>query len=354
MSDGPQPPKARIIRSVIAAFMSGGAASAKVHGEADKARPAFITLTYGCQCRCEHCGVGSFRKKGGKELTTDEVKRLVLDGLEECGLNWAYFFGGEPTTHKDFVELVRYSTEKGLFSRADTNGIKLADKGFVKAAKDAGMGYFLVSLDSVDPKIHDRFRGMRGTWEKAVRAIKNCVEMRVPVGISTVVTKESLRGGDTERIIRLGKELGAFKMRLLTPMLAGRWRERADLRLSKEEKRAVWSLLEPDRVFWEDSCDGTAPPYCESISKGVIAVTGYGDVQPCWHMPIRFGNVRKEPLKAIVDRMWSSAYFKRERLLRFECPMNDADFRGKIERLTVGKRGYPVDYDENVFGAEQP
>ncbi len=319
-----------------------------------KCKGAFVTLTYRCQCRCKHCGVGLFKKKKEKEFTTEEIKSLILDRLREAGLKVAYFFGGEPTIHEDFIELIRYANKKDLYVRFDTNGLKLANKDFVKKIKDAGIIFLLVSLDSANPGVHDQFRRMKGAWKSAVEAIKNCVEMHVPVGISTVVTKQSLKTGDTKKIIQLGKDLGVFKIRLLSPMLVGRWQEREDIRLSKEDLKGLWSLLEPNFVFWEDWCDGTVPFVCGSIARMGCAITAYGDVQPCCYIPIKFGNVRQENLKKILDRMWSSSYFNVERanINRFDCPMNDDNFRKKIMRLIEEKHEYPVDYDENVFSAE--
>ena len=315
---------------------------------------AFVTLTYRCQCHCKHCGVGLFKRKNEKEFTTEEIKSLVLERLQDCGIKVAYFFGGEPTIHEDFIELIRYANKIGLLVRFDTNGLKLANKDFVKEIKDAGVLYLLVSLDSANPEVHDRFRRMKGAWKSAVEAIKNCAEMGISVGISTVVTKQSLQTGDAKKIIQLGKDLGVFKIRLLTPMMVGRWYRRKEIRLSKEELKEFWSLLEPNFVFWEGLCDGTVPLVCASSAQWTIAITAYGDVQPCCYIPISFGNVRKEPLKVIVDKMWSSSYFKVERanINRCDCPMNDDNFRRKILRLTEGKHEYPVDYDESVFSAK--
>jgi len=318
-----------------------------------QAKGAFISLTYACQCQCKHCGVSLFVKKNDVLLSTEEIKLKVLDRLKDCGIDVAYFFGGEPTVHKDFVELVRYSTQKGLYTRADTNGIKLTDKDFAKQVKDAGITFFLVSLDSIKPEIHDRFRGIPGSWEKAVQAIKNCVEIGISVGISTVVTKQSLKYKDTEKIIRLGKDLGVFKIRLLTPMMVGRWTNQ-DIKLTPEEIKEFKALLEPNFVFWEEWCDGTVPFVCASVTRWVVAISAYGDVQPCCYIPVSFGNVREEDLKTIIDKMWQTSYFKidKENINRCDCPMNTPKMRDRLLKLYEGKTQFPVGYDENLFSAE--
>lgn len=84
---------------------------------------AMIALTYQCQFMCEHCGMAYYQKKDIEELTTAEIKTKILDRLKECGIDVAYLFGGEPTLDKDFVELIRYSTERGLYARFDTKWV---------------------------------------------------------------------------------------------------------------------------------------------------------------------------------------------------------------------------------------
>lgn len=232
------------------------------------------------------------------------------------------------------------------------NGFKLADKEFVKEIKEAGITFLFVSIDSANPEVHDRFRKVKGAWEKAVQGIKNCVEMGVTVGISTVVTPEGLKDGDFKRVIQLGKDLGAFKIRVLAPIMCGRWIKQG-VELSKEEKKEFLSLLEPDFVFWEDCCDGTVPFVCCSIVRWFVYISAYGDVQPCCYIPIRFGNVRKEDLKNIIDRMWSTSFFKidKETIEIEDCPMNIEKFRNKILRLAEKQGGFPVDYEEDVFSS---
>ena len=312
---------------------------------------AQIALILSCDCSCEHCGVSLYKAKDRKVLSTDEIKADVLDQLKECGMEVAYFFGGEPTLHKDFIELLRYSTEKGLYNRFDTNGHKLADKDFVSQIKDAGITFILVSLDSSAPESHDRFRGVQGSWKKATQGIKNCIEMDIPVGISTVATKQNLNNGDFKKVIQLGKDLGVFKIRALTPIMCGRWAQ-ADVKLDEKEKKEFLSLLEPNFVFWEDFNDGTVPFLCCSIVRWFFFVSAYGDIQPCCYVPISFGNVREGRLKDIAEGMWKTSFFKAEKanINRCDCLMNDPGTREIIKKLQADNQEFPVRYSEDVFG----
>lgn len=346
--------------SIIPAIAGGSALNKQIRLEDLKAyqgfkklathKGAMICLTYQCQFQCEHCGVASYQRKDRKELTTSEIKNAVLDRLKACGIEVAYFFGGEPTLHKDIIELIRYTTEKGLYSRFDTNGLKLAEMSFVKSLKSAGITYILVSVDSSIPEVHDKFRRFKGAWTKAIEGIKNCVKEGIPVGISTVVTPDNLKSGDFKKVIQLAKDLGVFKIRSLLPIMCGRWIKQG-IELTKDEKKEFISLLEPNFVFWEDFCDGTVSFGCAALVRWLIYVSVYGDVQPCCYIPIRFGNVRKDDLKTILEEMWKTSFFdiKREAVNREDCPMNMESIRSKILKLAERQGGFPVDYDEEVF-----
>ncbi|MFC1631453.1 radical SAM/SPASM domain-containing protein [Candidatus Omnitrophota bacterium] len=318
-----------------------------------KEKGVMVAITYNCDCSCKHCGVKSYHKPDAQELSTIEIKEKIIDRLKGIGFNVICFFGGEPTLHKDFIELIRYASAKGIYARFDTNGHKLSNLDFVKEIKDAGVGFVLVSIDSATAEVHDRFRGMKGSWEKAIQAIHNCVKTGIPVGISTVVTKQNLRNEDFKRVIQLGKELGVFKIRALTPIMVGRWYQQ-DIKLSADELRELHSLLEPNFVFWEEWCDGTVPFVCCSITRWFFFISLYGDVQPCCYIPIRFGNIRDQDLKSVVNKMWSSSYFqlKKSNINRCDCPMNNENVRKKIARLSKEKGKLPFDYNETIFSAE--
>ena len=68
---------------------------------------------------------------------------------------------------------------------------------------------------------------------------------------------------------------------------------------------------------------------CRGMSDNVyFYISPYGEVQPCCFMPLRFGNIREEPLKDILDRMWSHEMFDMD-WVRKECPMLNDEFRKK-------------------------
>ena len=292
-------------------------------------------ITYECQLQCPHCCMGHYQKEQHRELTTEEIKDVLDQAAKPFLID---FFGGEPTLRQDLMELIRYAATKSLYVFCDTNGIKVT-KDYARQLKDNGLEILNVSIDSPIQEKHDKLRG-KGSFEKAVGAIKNAREVGLKSLLSTYVTKENLANGEFEAIIQFGKDIGASGVRYLFPTPAGRWLWNLEVRLSREEEKEVARITRQNypflhRDFWLQTQKSTQ---CRGMSaKYYMYVSPYGDVQPCCFMPLKFGNVREEPLKDIVDRMWHHEMFDHE-CINKECPMLSDAFRKKYINQVKGTK----------------
>ena len=64
-----------------------------------------------CNLNCAHCG--AVKEKYEKELTTDEIKKLV-DQLAKMKVRFFAATGGEPLLRKDILEVMKYAKNKGI------------------------------------------------------------------------------------------------------------------------------------------------------------------------------------------------------------------------------------------------
>ncbi|MHA1376691.1 MAG: SPASM domain-containing protein, partial [Promethearchaeota archaeon] len=80
---------------------------------------------------------------------------------------------------------------------------------------------------------------------------------------------------------------------------------------------------------------------CRGIADNVyFYISPYGDVQPCCFMPLTFGNIREEPLKTILERMWGHPMMC-ETWTKKECPMLNEEFRSKYIETIPRKAKLP-------------
>ncbi|GAA4548927.1 radical SAM protein [Amycolatopsis samaneae] len=153
--------------------------------------PTFASwlITRACNLKCYYC-FASARKKDPDELTTGEAMRVIED-LADTGVFYLSYIGGEPLLRKDIYQLIDYSTDLGIYTGIHTNGM-LVREDTVAKLKDVGCQILGVSIDSHDPIVHDRVRGVSGSLVGAKRAVLESVKAGIRCSIRIVVTEDSL------------------------------------------------------------------------------------------------------------------------------------------------------------------
>jgi len=304
-----------------------------------------LGLTETCQCACVHCSVGFEPSRNRVTMDLESVKS-VINALALCGVPKVNFFGGEPLLFGSGIfEAVSYASGKGMSVSIDTNGILLTEE-VVRGLKKAGIDTINVSIDSADGLVHDALRGVPGTFEKAVKGIELCARERISCVVSTYASRRALETGDLEKIIRLARGLRAAAVKVLFPIMSGRWmHNQADI-LTPGEKKKVMRLLEPGFVYLESPLFSMRKgrKVCEALGRKMLYVSPRGDVQACYAVPVSFGNVRAEPVAGIIRRMWKSPFFN-SIASECDCVMNNPLFRERYMSVIKEARELPVSYD---------
>ncbi len=133
-----------------------------------------------CNLKCRHCYMDSDSQKYSDELSTAEAKNFI-DDLAEFKVPVLLFSGGEPLIRPDFFELASYAASKNVRPTLSTNGT-LITREVAQKIKDIGVGYVGISLDGL-ANVNDKFRGVEGAFNLAMRGIENCVAVGQRVGL---------------------------------------------------------------------------------------------------------------------------------------------------------------------------
>lgn len=136
-----------------------------------------INLTQRCNLACAHCYLDATTLRDGSddEMSTAEVCALLDDIAAMDNGTLVVLTGGEPLARRDIEAIVRHGADKQLAMVLGTNGALLTRQR-VKTLKAAGLMGAGISVDSLDPEFHDRFRGQSGSWQKTMNGIENCRE----------------------------------------------------------------------------------------------------------------------------------------------------------------------------------
>lgn len=302
-------------------------------------RPVFhtvqIALTYCCNADCYKCSIARY-KRNEKELSTDEVKSLI-DQLYKIRIDNLGFFGGEPLLRKDVFELIAYASGKGIKTSINTNGYLLSKKT-VKRLKDAGLSSVYISLDSSDETIHDNLHKLSGCFKKAIGGVRYCVSNDIITTINTVATRENVRKGILDKIVFLGKKLNVAKVNIISPVMIGGWLDAKKEMLEASDYEKIIPLTKLGMVDSEIKKHfGRLCMNCMCRTGTKLYISCYGDVQPCWAVPISFGNTREKPLKDIVRLMKERTSLFSSSKYSSDCIVNDMAFRTRyLKKITRG------------------
>ncbi|PVX24567.1 MAG: radical SAM/SPASM domain-containing protein [Candidatus Bathyarchaeum sp.] len=287
-------------------------------------------FTYKCNLACKHCYSNS-GKSETKELSTEEAKKVVKQ-IADFGVTSLAFSGGEPLMRKDFFEVAKYAVDLGLYVSLATNGT-LLNKEVVKKLKETGVHYVEVSLDGVEAKTHDYFRGKEGAFEQTLTGLKNCIDKEICTCIAVTATKNNLK--QIPAVLDLSEKMGIDRFTLFNFIPTGRGKDIIAEDPSPEEREQILSYLNKqlseDRKIailsttpqlarvalqcsttQEDLMMPLAHMEAAKVSKRARALADFiggcgaarfycaispeGDVQPCVFMPLVVGNLTKEKI----------------------------------------------------------
>lgn len=282
-------------------------------------------ITRKCNLKCSHCYINATTKEITNELTTSEGKNLI-DQISEVSRPLLILSGGEPLLRDDVFELIKYGVSKGLKMGVGSNG-SLIDRKIAKKLKKAGATTISISLDSSKPELHDEFRGVVGSWAKAVNAIKVLRENNLLVQVNTTVTKQNY--DDIDAIMSLAENLGVENFHLFFLVPTGRGVKMTDISpLEYEEMlKTTFAKTSKHNLNVKPSC---APQFMRIASnegldmrqwiRGCIAGLYYcrvypdGEITPCPYLPIKLGNIREKSFKEI---WFTSGFFNDLRNVKF-------------------------------------
>ena len=325
-----------------------------------------INLTRRCNLACPHCylDADSLNETNKEELGTYEACDLLAQVAKMGYSTMVVLTGGEPLVRQDLEQIARYGVDLGLPVVVGTNGVMLNRKR-VRSLKAAGVSGLGISLDSLDPNCHDRFRGLPGAWHKTMAGIDHCRREGLDFQLHFTVTTENTH--ELAEIAQFAASSGARVLNVFFVICTGRGATHNQLSLQRHEE-ILEELVTLQRQHPQCIVRPRCAPQFKRVSlgqksasainlisgregDGCIAglhycrVTSTGDVTPCPYLSESIGNVRNTQ---IAD-LWNDApAFKtlREGTLSGKCGV--CEFRelcGGCRAAAVAAGGALMDQD---------
>lgn len=277
-----------------------------------------------CDLACVHCRASAQPLRHPDELTTTEGYRL-LDEIRRFGSPLMVFTGGDPLKRPDLFELMQYSASLGLRTNISPSATPLLTAKVIEQFRECGAARMAISLDGHDAASHDEFRGVPGTFGRAMSALYYAQRIGLETQLQTTVTRRNMN--HLGQIAQLVDDVGGRMWSLFFLITTGR--AGADQDLTGEEyervfeflynlsKVAPFDLKTTEAMHYrryaaqrrkKEGCLEDAPNGPGSVlwrsagvsdAKGFVFISHTGEIYPSGFLPVSAGNVRTDSLVEI-------------------------------------------------------
>jgi Y-X(10)_GDL-associated radical SAM protein len=143
-------------------------------------------ITLACDLKCNHCGSRAGTRRPD-ELSTEECLDVVAQ-LARLGVREVTIIGGEAYMRKDWLQIIRAIRAHGMLPTMQSGGRSLDEKKII-AMKEAGLDGAGISIDG-PRELHDRLRGVEGSYEAAMNAIRLMTKHGIRTSVNTQIGAE--------------------------------------------------------------------------------------------------------------------------------------------------------------------
>ncbi len=288
-------------------------------------------VTQACDLACVHCRASAQSERHPRELTTDQGYRL-LDEIRSFGEPLMVFTGGDPLKRPDLFDLARYAVKIGLRTNVTPSATPLLTGEAIEKFKEAGVSRMAISLDGPDAQSHDEFRGIPGTFDRALFALRHARDIGLDTQFQTTVTRRNMNR--LPEMAEIAREVRTKMWSLFFLIVTGRALENDDLDAPEYEqvfefmyelsKTAPFGIKTTEAMHYRryvaqrikaehgvtenENAKGVAWRTAGvSDGKGFVFVSHTGEIFPSGFLPVSGGNVLDDSL---VDVYRNSDLFK--------------------------------------------
>jgi MoaA/NifB/PqqE/SkfB family radical SAM enzyme len=288
-----------------------------------------IDLTNVCNHNCPGCIDHDLIANDNNELPLTLLKEL-LDDMKKIGVKGVnYTGGGEPTAHKEFAEIIRYTAKLGFDIGLICNGSLFHKQSIPMDELLKEFTWIRVSLDAYDHDTHIRTHGSKATFDQTITNMRDLVRIKteqkldVTLGAGYITNQYEDMDRQCWRFVELCKDIGVdyvqlrpsfgffFDYKKITP---DEWRGIfKDLKKYQDDSFSV--IIDEDK-FEKILAQNTDRCYttCHAQSFKSTSITAVGGVYVCCSLSGRpegfVGNIKAQKFSEI----WNGA--RRANLLK--------------------------------------
>ncbi|MDD5145049.1 MAG: radical SAM protein [Candidatus Pacebacteria bacterium] len=268
--------------------------------EACLPKAARLIVTINCMYRCQMC---TFWQEKHIDPSLDTVKYWIKE-LVDFGVNEIDIGGGEPFVRNDLKEIIKEIKSRGMKCGLTTNGWLVTEENF------PDIDFCEISLDGAKAETHDKIRGIKGSFERVLRAAE-IARKKCPTHLNFVLQTDNYR--ELGEYCQLVKKLGLKTMIIPVSLKLAAQPKISDClseydlpTLKRQIKLALASGVVMNnheflRMFLRKAEKGPYQHPCLVPQKCILIFVN-GDVYPCGNFDEPVGNLAQgKSFKDIYD-----------------------------------------------------
>lgn len=328
-------------------------------------------VTRACALACRHCRAEASPNPDPMQLTLDEGRQFLRQ-LSAFGdpMPQLILTGGDPLARPDLLDLIDEAHSLGVSVSLTPAATPALTREILAALKEHSVDGLGLSLDGSTAARHDSIRGVSGTFDRTIQAIRWTEELDTPLQINTLVSAETV--DDLPAIYRLLKSFKVARWSLFFLISVGRGKVLQPLSPEEGERLMTW-IYDVSRVAPFVVATTEAPSYrrvaleamrnegmtADQIKAstayrsfgirdghGIVFVSHTGDICPAGFLPFVAGNVRRDNLADIYREAPA-----------FKALHNPKQFEGRCGRcqyhmLCGGSRARAYEATGNILASD--
>lgn len=211
-------------------------------------------------------------------MLSDDLFKHTIDQLQKTLSYLIFYFQGEPYLHPQFLSLVKYASQKKVYTATSTNAHYLDDEN-AKATIESGLDRLIISIDGTSQETYESYR-IGGNLSKVIAGTENVIRWKRKLKSRTphiifqfLVVKPNEH--QVPEVMRLAKKIGVDDVYLKTAQIYdfvngsdlipdqekySRYKkmENGTYRIKNDMKNECWKMWNSCVVTW----DGKIVPCC--------------------------------------------------------------------------------------------
>jgi len=281
-------------------------------------------MTQACALACRHCRAEAMPSPHSDQLSFEESVAFLRQ-IPEFGNPAPHLIltGGDPLERRDLYEIIDEAHSLGIPLSITPAATSALSRDTFAKLKEHGVEGLGLSLDGSNAERHDTIRGVPGTFDRTLQAMRWAQELELPLQVNTLVSEQT--AADIPAVYELLKPYTPARWSLFFLISVGRGSVQASLPPEEGEELMRWvyqtaktspfiiaTTEAPSfrRVALEEmksegmtgeqiKRSGPFRSFGIRDGNGVMFVSHTGEICPAGFLPVSTGNVKRDKLTAI-------------------------------------------------------